>query len=353
MRMLHGYLYLLIAAFMFSGCILPAMPLPTLQPRPGAAPAAIDPFVQNQQLGRAINLGNTLEAPVEGAWGLRIADEFFPIIAGAGFDAVRIPIRWNAHAAKEPPYTISPSFFERVDHVIEQALEQGLLVVINIHHYEEIMTEPAAHRERFLAIWCQIAEHYQAYPPELLFELLNEPHNHLSATLWNEMLAETITLIRDTNPVRNLVVGPVWWNNIYSLTQLRLPEDGHLIVTVHYYQPFQFTHQGAEWVSGSSIWLGTTWAGESYQRQAVDRDLAMAARWGETNQRPIFLGEFGAYSKADLESRVRWTAHVARQAEALGMSWAYWEFASGFGAYNWPARRWRTELLHALIPPEQ
>jgi endoglucanase len=81
--------------------------------------------------------------------------------------------------------------------------------------------------------------------------------------------------------------------------------------------------------------------------------LAMAARWGEANHRPIFLGEFGAYSKADLESRVRWTAHVARQAEALGMSWAYWEFASGFGAYNWPARRWRTELLHALIPPEQ
>jgi endoglucanase len=337
-----------ISVLAVGGCVLPAVPISL--PTSTAEFAATDPFEQNRQLGRGINLGNTLEAPREGEWGLTIADHFFPAIAEAGFDSVRIPIRWNAHAADEAPYTIDPKFFDRVDHVVEQALKQGLLTVINIHHYEEMMIDPAGHRERLQALWAQIADHYKDAPTEVLFELLNEPNNRLTARLWNEILAETITTIRATNPTRNLIVGPANWYNVSALSDLTLPEDAHLIASVHYYNPFQFTHQGAEWVNGSSPWLGTTWTGEPHQTSAVDRDLEMAARWAERHNVPLYLGEFGAYSKADLESRARWTAYVTRKAEALGMSWAYWEFGSGFGAYNPATRQWREELLDALIP---
>jgi endoglucanase len=323
---------------------------PLSLPTPTTAPAAIDPFLQNEQLGRGINLGNTLEAPREGEWGLTIDDAFFPTMVAAGFDSVRIPIRWNAHADSEPPYTIDPSFFARVDHVVEQALQKGLLVVINVHHYEELMANPADHRERFLALWTQIAQHYQDAPPDLLFELLNEPNARLTESLWNEILAEAIATIRQTNPTRNLIVGPGSWYAINSLARLELPDDDHLIVSIHYYQPFQFTHQGAEWVNGSAPWLGTTWEGRLFETQAVDFDLERAARWAATSNRPLYLGEFGAYSKADMASRARWTSYVARKAEEMNMSWAYWEFASGFGAYDAANQRWRPELLGALIP---
>ncbi|RLT32193.1 MAG: glycoside hydrolase family 5 protein, partial [Chloroflexi bacterium] len=74
--------------------------------------------------------------------------------------------------------------------------------------------------------------------------------------------------------------------------------------------------------------------------------------WGKKNGRPIYLGEFGAYSRADMDSRARYTAFVARTAEELGMSWAYWEFGASFGAYERGTGTWREELLTALVSPK-
>jgi endoglucanase len=280
-----------------------------------------------------------------------LQEEYFQLIKEAGFDSVRIPIRWSAHAMTKEPYTITLSFFERVDWAINQALSQGLLVVINVHHYEELIRDPAGHRARFLALWKQIAEHYQDYPAELLFEILNEPNGPLTATVWNELLRDALQIIRVSNPNRNVIVGPAEWNGINALYSLELPaEDRHLIVTVHYYNPFQFTHQGAEWVAGSAPWLGTTWQGTDSEKRAVERDFDLAAAWAKKNGRPLYLGEFGSYSKADMDSRARWTSFVARQAEARGMSWAYWEFCAGFGVYDRARRDWNKPLLEALIP---
>jgi endoglucanase len=332
------------------GCSAEVQPL---VPAESPAPELADPLAQNRRLGRGVNLGNALEAPREGAWGVTLEEGYFRLIEDAGFDAVRIPIRWSAHATRTEPYTIALSFFERVDWAVDQALSRGLIVVINVHHYEEIMEDPAGHRERFLALWAQIADHYQAYPADLLFEVLNEPNSALTSDVWNPLLGEAIATIRETNPDRNVVVGPADWNAVDALRSLALPpDDRHIIVTVHYYSPFHFTHQGAEWVPGSDAWLGTTWLGTSSERQAVVDDLDRAAAWAEANGRPMYLGEFGAYSKADIESRALWTGFVARQAEARGISWAYWEFCAGFGVYDRSRNEWNTPILDALIPRE-
>lgn len=343
--------FILLSAFAF--LLAACAPVTWQQPawvsavqRPG-----VDPFAQNQQLGRGINLGNALEAPQEGAWGVFLQEEYFTAIAEAGFQHVRVPIRWNAHALAAPPYTIDPDFFARIDWVVEQATANGLLVVLNIHHYEGMFSDHRGHSERFIALWRQIAEHYADAPDSVLFELLNEPHDGLTSRAWNAIVPAAIAAIRPSNPTRNLIVGPGNWYNISQLNALSLPaEDGHLIVTVHYYEPFHFTHQGAEWVAGSSPWLGTMWEGDRNQRRAVEADLGRAARWGKANGYPIYLGEFGAYSRAEMDSRARYTAFVARTAESLGMSWAYWEFGAGFGAYERGTGTWKEELLTALVP---
>jgi endoglucanase len=282
-----------------------------------------------------------------------LEEEYFDLIAGAGFDSVRVPIRWSTHADEVAPYTIDPVFFERIDWVVEQALSRDLLVVINIHHYEEIMQHPEEHQERLLALWSQIGEHYQDYPNDLVFEILNEPSGSMRAAEWNATLVDALAVIRETNPERNVVIGATSWNKINTLSQLELPEDDrHIIVTFHYYDPFEFTHQGAEWVVDSDAWLGQTWTGEIMQKRGVEADLNRAAKWGEENYRPLYMGEFGAYSKADMQSRALWTAYVARQAEERGMSWAYWEFCSGFGVYDKEMGRWNDDLLEALVPSE-
>ena len=47
-------------------------------------------------VGTCINMGNMLEPEKEGAWGgALIVPEDFSRIKAAGFDTVRIPVRWH------------------------------------------------------------------------------------------------------------------------------------------------------------------------------------------------------------------------------------------------------------------
>lgn len=312
----------------------------------------LDPVKQNAKLGRGINLGNFLEAPAEGDWGLTLQDYYFEKIAWAGFNSVRLPIRWSAHAETEWPYSIDEDFFERIDWAIDQALSNSLAIIINIHHYEEIFENPDGEKERFLSIWEQIAQRYLDQPAEVFFEILNEPHNNLTSELWNQYLIEAINVVRESNPGRTLIIGTADWGGFSSLSKLSLPEnDRNIIVTLHYYNPFEFTHQGAEWVDGSSQWLGTTWSNLALEREAIISDFDAALSWASANNRPVNIGEFGSYSKADMNSRALWTYFITSISELYNMSWTYWEFGAGFGAYDINNNLWREDLLNALIRP--
>ena len=359
--------------------VLEPTPVPTETPVPTGVAA------QAARLGRGVNLGNALEGPEEGAWGMVIEDAFFGLIREAGFDTVRVPIRWSAHAQEAPPYTVDPVFFERVDWVIEQALAEDLNVVINVHHYDELFASPGEHADRFVAIWEQIARRYRDQPDNVYFELLNEPHDRLDVVTWNDLLARTIKVIREIDAAHSLIVGSGEWNSIANLRTLVLPEGEHnIIATVHYYDPFLFTHQGAEWVGPEIGTLGVTWPGPPeeevelvpaaqqmewvrmwflrYHQTSGSTNPASPAlivsaldavqAWSEQHRVPVWLGEFGAYSTADMASRVRWTATVREEAEARGIPWAYWEFGAGFGVYDRDARAWREPLLEALVPEQ-
>ncbi len=314
------------------------------------AQADQDAFFWNAKIGRGVNLGNTLEAPKDREWGVRLEEAYFDRMAEAGFDSVRIPVRWSDHAEETPPYRIDPEFMQRVDWAIEQALKRRMVAIVNIHHYEEFMDDPAAHTARLLGIWRQLAEHYQKQPPALYFEVLNEPNKKATAAVWNKIQNEAVALIRKTNPDRAILVAPIGWNRIDQLKNLRLPAgDRNLIASVHFYEPFDFTHQGAGWVK-RDIPVGTPWNNSDAERQAIADDFAVAARWSESNQVPIHVGEFGAYGKADMASRARWTICVREEAEQRGISWSYWEFCSSFGVYDPERQLWRGELLDALLP---
>jgi endoglucanase len=318
-------------------------------------PSPVDEaFQANRKLGRGMNLGNALDAPSEGEWGLTLKAEYFEKIKEAGFQSVRIPIRWATHTGPAPEFAIDKAFLERVDWAIDQALSRGLVAIINAHHDDNLYKEPAKHEARLLATWRQVATRYQGRPAQLFFELLNEPNGNLTDETWQALFPKILAVVRESNPRRPVIIGPGHWNNVDNLKSLKLPEaDRMLIGTFHYYSPFHFTHQGADWVEGSQAWKGETWTGTTEQRNALSRDFEKATKWSVENDRPVCLGEFGAYQAADMASRATWTASVAREAERLGFSWSYWEFASGFGAYDKDAGQWRTPLKDALVPPEK
>ncbi len=446
---------------------------------------AQDIFELNARLGRGVNFGNALEAPSEGAWGMSLESSFFDLVKEGGFDTIRLPISWTNHATKEAPYSIDAAFMDRVQWAVDEATKRDLNIIVNIHHYDELNKDPIAEEERYLALWEQIAERFKDYSASVYFELLNEPHDAFNSNveLWNNLLVKALNVVRKTNPDRAVIIGPNNWNAISSLSGLVLPDDPNIIVTVHFYDPFEFTHQGAAWVSPSPQ-LGTLWTGgnrrfsprwdkkftdaeavfvkdavsdkgdeqeylqvkfagaesafrlHSYmkpkgfthlalktttavkvrivcneaegvdvtttanaetlvdlsgcmseglsdfelhnasgeaqsflietlefrgentalspfddQGTAIREKFDSALKWAQQHNRPIFVGEFGAYDKADYNSRVLWTKFVRGELEKRGFSWAYWEFGAGFGIYDREVKMWREELRNALIEP--
>ncbi len=315
-----------------------------------------DPFAVNKLIGRGVDIGNALdrETEKEDQWSFIVKDEHFQIIKDAGFNSVRITIRWSTRTTKNPPYTIDPNFLKRVDQAVNSALSRNLAVIINYQNFFEFYRYPNVLKPKFLATWEQLAEHYKDYPNTLLFELLNEPQGQIGTGEWNALIKETLAIVRKTNPNRMVVIGPTDFNHIPGLRFLELPaDDKNIILTIHYYDPYHFTHQGTSWTKDSNDWLGTKWEGSADEKRRIKKDFDTLASWARAHNRPVYLGEFGSYEKADMDSRVRWAKYIADEAVSHGFSFTYWQFTYNMALYDRNTKTWVRPLLDAVIPPKQ
>ena len=321
---------------------------------PGASASAV---ATASAIGRGVNFGNMLEAPTEGAWGLTVTDDFIDKAAAAGFTAVRLPVRWSNHASTTAPFTIDAAFMSRVESIVDKLLAKGLVVILDMHHYRQLDGDPldvgelavadAAVDVRFVMLWEQIAPHFQGRSTRLVFELYNEPHGRVNGEAWNVLAARALAVVRKTNPSRIVVIGPTHWNSATDLNLLKLPNDANMIVTVHNYAPFTFTHQGAEWIN-PVLPTGVTCCTVA-QVAEMTAPLDVAKTWATAKHYAVFVGEFGAYSKADSASRIDFNRKMRDAMEARGMTWAYWEFAAGFGVYDPVKLSFRQGLLDSLL----
>ena len=304
-------------------------------------------FEMNKRLGMGINLGNMFEAPSLGEWGVNPDAAYFSDIKSKGFASLRLPVRWSTHAMKTYPYTIDKDFMDTIKWAVDLALKNGLPIIVNIHHYEEIMTDPAGNKDRFLAFWQQIATQFQNYPDSLYFEILNEPNGNLTPAIWNQYLIEGLAKIRATNPSRMVIIGTANWGGIDGLSQLKLPDDPNIILTVHYYNPFNFTHQGADFVT-PVMPIGVTWDSTAVETGAIVSDMNTIKQYAQKNNVPVYIGEFGAIGNADDASRARWIGCLHSVFNTNDFSGAYWEYCSGFGIYDPGSDCYRTGMLRAL-----
>lgn len=301
-------------------------------------------------------MAGMLESPREGDWGLRLDPAYFDVVQGK-FTTIRLPVRWSNHATSTADANLDEFFATRVTNGVDAMLSKGFYVILNMHHYNQLFGNPVMPNEfavapdvleaRFVNMWRQLAIRYQNRSPKLVFELLNEPHDRMNGEAWNQLAAKTLAAVRESNPTRTIIIGPGDYNNIPALAKLKLPADKNLIVAIHNYDPFAFTHQGASWLP-FKLPTGVACC-SAKQRKAVNDMFDVATDWSKRYGYPLHLGEFGSLQSIDLDSREAYTRMVRDVAEARGIGWTYWEFGSIFGVYSPEKRSWVEPIRRGLL----
>ncbi|AMV36037.1 glycoside hydrolase family 5 protein [Planctomyces sp. SH-PL62] len=336
-----------------------------------------------KQFLRGANLGNGLEVPPGQDWAVKYTGDDVKRIKAEGFDHIRIPVGWHHYVGPAPDYKLSPDIFKKVDDFLDAAAREGLGAMINIHHFDDFTADPEGRKAEFLAIWRQVAEHNAGRPANVAFELLNEPKDAATTEVVNRIFAETVKVIRESNPDRLIVAGPGRWNSISELPAFRLPDDDGILVTVHSYDPFFFTHQGASWTNrgddgrqkgirfpgppasplsadpalrltpGFLAWIheyNTAPAASNPSSPAVmDKAVEAIREWSEHYGRPVYLGEFGAIMAADPESRANYYREFRKRLEKAGVGWAIWDWHAGFNYWDVDEDRPLPGLREALF----
>lgn len=387
-------------------------PEPTNAPAPGYG---LTPLEFSAQLGAGINIGNSLESnstmeyleengyqgspmkdlylsgdaglALETSWGnsQKISKEFIQGIKAAGFKTIRLPVSYINHVKTElvdgkKVYTIDEQWLNRVQEVVDWALEEDLYIIINLHHdgadncdengnlnvfggEQATWLSPVNHsgdayaqmEDKFVSLWTQIATKFKSHSDHLLFADMNEFHHGYNdpATEWcnaqNKLHQAFVDAIRSTggNNIGRYLIIPGYNTNIdYSIKNLVLPTDceenqtivngntvGHLIVEVHYYDPYTYAADDPTdtlWGSGAGEGAAN-WGQEDFldgQMQKMNSNYIAKGI-------PVVIGEFGAPEhkidkETDRKYRTYYYSCVVKSAVQNGLVPIAWDNGTSY-----------------------
>jgi len=287
--------------------------------------AQLTPQEAVNQMARGINIGNTMEAPVEGTWGNPVLQErAFDDYKSAGFTAIRIPITWQGHTSDTPPYTITQEWLDRVEQVVDWGLARKLLIIINAHHEGFIKDSYTdSNVARFDSIWSQISNRMKAKSDSLIFEIINEP-NPMTQQHVDELNARILKIIRKTNPTRIVVFSGNSYSNSNELIAAAVPDanDHYLIGYYHSYDPYPFGLVGPG-TYGSDASIAATTA-----------KFDQVSNWSVQKGIPAILGEFGYMKGCEYNSRMCAYATVVEEGLKHGIPTFAWDDNGDFPIYN-------------------
>ena len=337
----------------------------------------------NKMLGHGINFGNSWESGVDPTkackdgqetdwcfiegkvytylddnWNNHIEDEWFQKAKDAGFQSIRMPVRWNQTALHEPPYTLQPERVEGVKRHIKIANGLGMPVIINQHHFNELYAEPEKYMAAFYGIWENIAEEFKDFDNDsLIFEVLNESRSK-SDNYLAQMTDSAIKIIRKTNPGRTIMIDPGNWGKFEKMDAFVDIKDSNIIIDGHYYEPYNYSHQG----HNTDCSVGVLWKSNDQEATLkIVSDLkgyiSMAKKLfpgKDGTHIPLNIGEFGASSRCDAygqddANRALYIKAIVQVANQLGYSWHIWGFTGvGFDIYDKSTDEWYPEILKGL-----
>lgn len=323
-------------------------------------------LVNDMKLGW--NLGNTFDAGDETDWGNPVTTHaMIDTIKAKGFNTIRIPVTWKNHIGSSPDYTIDQTFLDRVEEVVNYALDDDMYVIINIHHDNTWVVPTYAHQTETTAeltkVWTQIANQFKSYSDYVLFETLNEPREVGSTAEWTGGTAENrdvvnqynlaaVNAIRATggnNAIRFIMVPTICATDLtVAMNDFVVPnDDSRVIVSLHTYTPYYF----------SMVTTGTSYWGSDSDKSTLDTELDTIYNKFVKNGRAVVIGEFGSINKSNQSSRAAHAKYFVQASRARGITAIWWDNgfstageAESYGIFNRNTLTWDCpEVAEALV----
>jgi endoglucanase len=274
-----------------------------------------------------------------------------------GFKSIRLPVAFSFFESRN---ISADSVYNRIDKVVKLCHVYGMKLIIDYHYGEINDNNYLTETSKAINTWIKIARHYKTESPEnLFFEIYNEPP-HMNPQIWKDAAHNIVAAIRKVDKSRTLIVGASNYNSIYELSRFVRLADENIIYTVHFYEPFLFTHQGALWVGDQVATTGVTfpyiaekfpvlnpktkgtWGETNYYQYRTDGNeqslidkLLIVKKWATRYNIPLICTEYGVYNKyADQDSRCRYIKAVRQALQKLNIPGIMWDYNDNFSIFN-------------------
>ena len=281
----------------------------------------------------------------------------FELLKQLGFKSLRLPV---AFAYFESEHIPVEQLFTHIDNFVKQCSQYGFKVIIDYHNGNFNDTNYNTETPKLIDLWTKLAKRYAHVSHDnLFFELYNEPP-HMDPQIWKDAAYNIVTAIRKIDKERTLIIGASNYNSIYELSRFVRLADENVVYTFHFYEPFLFTHQGAEWIGDQEATIGVpfpynaekfpelnlkaknTDGEKNYNKykldgneQSVKDKLRIVKSWSDKYYVPILCGEYGVYNKhADIDSRCRYIKTVRQALKSLNIPGMMWDYNGNFSIFT-------------------
>lgn len=316
------------------------------------------------------NLGNTFDScgKTKGEYSVSAYETLWhsPVITRgmiaavkkSGFNAVRFPVTWNAHADENG--NINKEWLDRIEEVVGWILDEDMYCIINVHHDsgeggwiladEDVFIRTS---DRFKGIWNCIAERFRDYGEKLMFEGFNEmldinkswtePRSDAAYDIqnrYNQLFVDTVRVTGGNNVMRNLVLQTYSGGETRrTLDNFSLADDiadGHLIAEVHNYDP-----QGFCWLKAKDRIMRDTW-GTDEDRNEINDLIERIKSFSVRINAPVIIGEYGSQDKGNEAARAEHAGYIVSLAAAAGIKCFWWDTVGAFGLLD----RQNEKMIH-------
>ncbi len=330
-----------------------------------------------QALARGVNLTNWFNDYSDPAqFDNRFTAADMQRIKAEGFTYIRLPIGSPWLFSETASGNVTEGNVKKVDAAVKIAIDAGLAVVLDPLHnstdaLEIKLASAAGYTDKIASYWKSLASYFSKYETDkIFFEVYNEPHVassgalHITKAWWWPIQLKFIQAIRSVTLNHYIIAGAESWNSRDQLVLNTPYNETNVIYNFHFYDPFLFTHQGADWVGGGAVQEARgvpfpstpanvdslvkatpyqdlkdqlTWYGsQKYNIDSLARWVKPAADWGKRNNVVVTCNEFGSYKLySPRASRLQWVHDIRTVLEQAGVPWAMWEYDEGFGLINY------------------